>query len=82
MSPLVQVMFLVHGLSGLELLRLHLLMLFCLVVVPFLVEVLFLAGVVLLFGLSGFVVARFGKHVVMMLMFSCVVTPQLLPCLI
>ena len=43
MSPLMQVMFLVHGLSGLGLLRLHLLMLVGLVVDPFLVGVLFLA---------------------------------------
>ena len=39
MSPLMQVMFLVHGLSGLGLLRLQVLMLNILVVDPFLVGV-------------------------------------------
>ena len=51
MSPLVLMMFLLHGLSGLGLLRLHLLMLFGLVVAPFLLGVWFLAGVVLCFAL-------------------------------
>ena len=81
------VMFLVHGLSGLGLLRLHLLVLIGLVVVPFLVAVWFLAGRVLLFVLVGLLVTRFGRLVMllmpmMLLMFSCTVTPLFLPYLI
>ena len=49
MSPLMQVMFLVRGLSGLVLLRLHLLMVIVLVVVLFLVGVWSLVGGALLF---------------------------------
>ena len=58
-----------------------------LVVVPFPVGVWFLAGGVLLFGLSGLVVTRFGRLVVMLLMpmmllvFSCIVTLLFLLCL-
>ena len=83
MSPLMQVMSLVHGLSGLMLLRLRLLMLISSVVDPFLTGVWFLAG-------SGavFQVVKLGGHKVrmargkMLLMSSCTVILLLLPCLI
>ena len=68
MSPLVLMMFLELGLSGLGLLRLHLLMLIGLVVGPFLLGVWFLAGVVLRFVLFDLVVIRYGRLVVMLLM--------------
>ena len=74
--------------SGLGLLRLHLLMLLGSVVVLFPQEVWFLAGVVLLFALLGLVVIEFAKLGLMLLMllrllmFSCIVTPLLLLCLI
>ena len=57
MSPLVLVMFLVRGLSGLGLLRLHLLMLVSFVVDPFLVR-----GLVLGRGTASFRVVRLGSR--------------------
>ena len=74
--------------AGLVLLRLHLLMLIGLVVVLFLVGVWFWVEVVLLLGLLGLVVTRFGKLVamlpmLMMLLMSLYIgTLLLLPSLI
>ena len=88
MSPLMLMMFLEVGLSGLGLLRLHLLMLFGSVVVPFLLGVCFLAGVALCFALYGLAVIRFGRLATMLLMllmlltFSCIVILPSLLCLI
>ena len=88
MIPLLLVMFLGLGLFGLVLLSLHLPMLIGLVVVLFLVEAWFWVGVVLLLGLLGLVVIRFGRLVavlltlMMLLMSFCIMTLLLLPSLI
>ena len=86
MSPLVEMMFLLLGLSGRGLLRLLLLMRLGSVVVLFLLGVWFLADVVLCFALFNLVVIGFARLVLMllmllMLMFSCIATPLLLLCL-
>ena len=72
--------FLVHDLSGLVLLRLHLLMLFGLVEVLSPLGAWFLDGGVLCSGLSGWGVTRCGRLGVMLLMYSYTATLLLLPC--
>ena len=80
MIPFILVMFHVHGLFGLVLLSLHLLMLIGLVAVLFLVEAWFWVEGVLPFGLLGWVVTKFGRLVfllltlMMLLMSFCIVT--------
>ena len=81
-------MFLVHGLSGLVLVRLLLLTLIGFAEVLSLAGAWFLGGGAFCSGLSGLVVTGCGRlevtllMLMMLLMSSCIVTLQLLPCLI
>ena len=87
MILLIRMMFLWLGLSGLVLLSLHLLMRFSLVVVLFLLEVWYWAGVLLCFVGFSWVLTGFVELVLtlltllMLLMSFCIVTFPLLLCL-